>query len=62
VTNILRCIQNLERQTPLPPSKEESVVQGTITLDLRKDPDPYGYHRMSVAYRLRCMGWPEELS
>jgi hypothetical protein len=28
-----------------------------ILLDVRKDPDPYGYHNIPLATRLQCMGW-----
>ena len=38
--------------------KEPQVVEGVITLDTRKDPDPHGLHGFSLEYRLRCMGWP----
>lgn len=29
-----------------------------IVLDPNLDPDPYGYHGMSISHRLKCMGWP----
>jgi hypothetical protein len=38
------------------------LAKRQIVLDTSKDPDPFGLHRMSLSYRLRCMGWPEGLS
>ena len=32
---------------------------GKVVLDLSRDPDPYGYHGISLVDRLRAMGWPE---
>ena len=32
-------------------------LQGKIILDPKLDPDPWGYHGMSLAYRLECMGY-----
>lgn len=29
-----------------------------IVLDPKLDPDPYGYHSISLSDRLRAMGWP----
>ena len=29
-----------------------------IVLDPRLDPDPYGYHSISLVDRLKAMGWP----
>ena len=29
-----------------------------IVLDPKLDPDPYGYHGISLSDRLKAMGWP----
>lgn len=34
-------------------------LEKKVVLDLTKDPDPYGYHGVSLVDRLRAMGWPE---
>ena len=34
-------------------------LEKKVVLDLTKDPDPYGYHKVSLVDRLRAMGWPE---
>jgi len=31
---------------------------GKVILDLKHDPDPYGYHGFPLKYRLLYMGWP----
>lgn len=34
-------------------------LEKKVVLDLTKDPDPHGYHGVSLLDRLRAMGWPE---
>ena len=43
--------------TILQDGKIVQSLQGKIVLDPKLDPDPWGYHGMSLAYRLECMGW-----
>jgi hypothetical protein len=66
MTNLMQCIRDLEQPIVVDPVKPKQEVKqsdtGLITLDPKKDPDPFGLHNMSLSYRLRCMGWPEELS
>ena len=66
MTNIMRCIQELEQPKMADLVKPKQEVKpsdtGLIMLDPKKDPDPYGNFSMSLSYRLRCMGWPEGLS
>jgi hypothetical protein len=40
------------------PDMNESDMANTVTLDLRLDPDPYGYHKIPLTHRLIAMGWP----
>lgn len=35
-------------------------LENKIVLDLKKDPDPYGYFGISLIDRLMAMGWPIE--
>lgn len=37
---------------------ESKQIEGKIVLDPKLDPDPYGYHGVSLVDRLRAMGWP----
>jgi|688.fasta_scaffold426803_5 hypothetical protein len=66
MTNIMQCIRELEQPRVVDPVKPKQEVKqsdtGLITLDPKKDPDPYGNFGMPLSYRLRCMGWPEGLS
>lgn len=36
----------------------ESELRGKIVLDTDADPDPWGYHSISLVDRLKAMGWP----
>lgn len=38
---------------------EPKDMSGLVVLDLKKDPDPYGYHKIPLTHRLIAMGWPE---
>jgi len=66
MTNIMQCIRELEQPMVVDYMRPKQGVKqgeiGLITLDPKKDPDPYGHHNMPLSYRLRCMGWPEGLS
>jgi hypothetical protein len=66
MTNILQCIRELEQPKVVDCERSKQEVTqsetGLITLDPKKDPDPFGLHHMPLSYRLRCMGWPEGLS
>lgn len=65
---ILKAIQELEALAgtqPVDPvrrvervGRDNEPAENKVVLDLRADPDPHGMHRMSLAYRLECMGWP----
>ena len=49
--------QDYSYQTILQDGKVIQSLQGKIVLDPTLDPDPWGYHGMSLAYRLECMGY-----
>jgi hypothetical protein len=62
MTNILQQIKALETPKVEPPviePKRKYDNQNKIILDPKQDPDPFGLHGMSLAYRLQCMGWRE---
>ena len=49
--------QDYSYQISLQDGKVIQSLQGKIVLDPKLDPDPWGYHGMSLAYRLECMGY-----
>ena len=49
--------EGYSRTTSLQDGKIVQSLRGKIILDPELDPDPWGYHGMSLAYRLECMGW-----
>ena len=56
--SILQQIKALETPKVEPPVVERKY-DNLVVLDPRLDPDPFGLHGMSLAYRLMCMGWRE---
>ncbi len=56
--SILQQIKALETPKVEPPVVERKY-DNLVVLDPKLDPDPFGLHGMSLAYRLQCMGWRE---
>jgi len=68
-SNFINNLRELEGNVPQPSQHDAHVMahqtvskytvdmKGKIVLDLTKDPDPWGYHGMSLSYRLQVMGW-----
>jgi len=52
-------VRDLQAEVRMLKAKLVEQQDGTVLLDTKKDPDPYGQHGVDLAYRLRVMGWVE---